>query len=361
MPESGDALAGVPKFKHAVPDICPMGGMRKDYVSDHTLIIAKKDDVVTDPKKSPYLPGNESRTNPSVLSLVARDGMLQRLQDSEDECIRDWSIRVFESTNPAVSVDCGNTYGDKPHYTEPAYGYHYIVVASPDPSDSFATIDVDQWSNVLVVIQDRMRWLYTQRGVSYVSVYANHGRAAGETNPHPHINIMTFSTIPPVIESEADSFRKILNEKGVCPMCQTVSSEIGGPRQILQTEGLVAFCPWSPSYMYEFWICPKKHTTNFSKITQKEINDLSLILRATLGGLANSVKDISYNIVFHLSPEKKNSRQIHWHIEVYPVVYPLSGLERGYGIFLHDVSPEDAAERLGASCRKELAGLVGIT
>ena len=64
--------------------------------------------------------------------------------------------------------------------------------------------------------------------------------------------------------------------------------------------------------------------------------------------------------LFHLSPEKKNSRQIHWHIEIYPITKSWSGLERGYGIFLNDISPEEAAEKLGAACRKELANLVGI-
>ncbi len=337
-----------------------MGEMRKDYVSERFMIVTKKDDKVTDPKKSPYAPGNEAMTNPSVLSLVAKDGMLQRLQDSEDEYVTDWSIRVFESKNPAVSIEAENTYSDRPHYSEPAYGYHYIVVASPKQKDSFSTIGIEQWSNILVVIQDRLRWLYTQKGVTYVSIYANHGEPAGSTNPHPHLNLVTFSTIPPVIEAESEASHKILNEKGVCPMCQTVNAETGGPRQVIQTEGFIAFCPWATSYPYEFWICPKKHTTSFSKITQKEINDLSLILRATLGGLDKTIKDVSYNFVFHLSPEKKNSKQIHWHIEVYPITTPWSGLERGYGVFLNKTSPEDAAEKLGAACRKELAGLVGI-
>jgi UDPglucose--hexose-1-phosphate uridylyltransferase len=337
-----------------------MGEMRKDYVSERYMIVTKKEDKVIDPKKSPYAPGNESMTNPSVLSLVAKDGMLQRLQDSEDEYVTDWSIRVFESQYPAVSINAENTYSDRPHYSEPAYGYHYVVVASPKENDTFSTICVEQWSNVLVVIQDRLRWLYTQKGVTYVSIYANHGEAAGENNPHPHLNIVTFSTIPPLIEAEAEASHKILNEKGVCPMCQTVAAETGGPRQILQTEGFIAFSPWAPSYPYEFWICPKKHTTSFSKITQKEINDLSLILRATLGGLSKTIKNLAYNLVFHLSPEKKNSRQIHWHIEIYPITEPWSGLERGYGVFLNSLSPEQAAEKLGAACRKELAGLVGI-
>jgi len=336
-----------------------MGALRKDYVSERFMIIGKEDKT-SDLKKSPYAPGNESMTNPSVLSLIAKNGMLQRLQDTEDDYVTNWLIRVFESKNPTVSINSENSYSDRPHYSEPAYGYHYVVVASPKEKDTFATIDIEQWSNLLVVIQDRLRWLYTQKGVTYVSIYINQGEAAGSNINHPHLNIISFSTIPPVIEAEAEASHKILNEKGVCPMCQTINAETGGPRQILQTDGFIAFCPWAPSYSYEFWISPKKHVTSFSKITQKEINDLSLILRATLGGLTKSIKNVSYNLVFHLSPEKKNSRQIHWHIEIYPVTDLWSGLEKGYGIFVNKTSPEQAAEKLGAACRKELAVLVGI-
>ena len=337
-----------------------MGDMRKDYVLERDVIVHPTTKKSTDSKKCPYCPGNESMTNPSLLSLVAKDGMLQRLQDDEDDFVKDWSVRVFESKEPAVSTSTPNTYSDRPLYSEPAYGYHYVVVASPDHKDSLATISVEQWSNVLVVVQDRLRWLYTQKGVTYVSIFVNHGKESGEDVQHSHINMVSFSTLPPRIEEEAESSHKILNEKGVCPMCQAVNTETTGPRQILQTEGFIAFCPWAPSYPFEFWICPKKHATSFSKITQKEINDVSLILRATLGGLSKEVKDVSFNLAFHLSPEKKNSRQIHWHIEVYPITGSWSGLERGYNVFLNTTSPENSAKLLGAACRKELAGLVGI-
>ena len=337
-----------------------MGAMRKDYVIERSVIVSSNKQKNVDLKKCPYCPGNESMTNPSMLSLVSKDGMLQRLQDSEDYFVKNWSVRVFESTNPVVSTSAENTYSDRPLYSEPAYGYHYVVVASPKHSDSLATIDTEQWSNVIVVIQDRLRWLYTQRGVTYVSIVVNHGQDAGGIVDHPHVDMVSFSNIPPVIEEESEASHKILNEKGVCPVCQIVSTETGSSRQVLQTEGFIAFCPWAPSHHFEFWICPKKHTTSFSKISQKEINDLSLILRATLGGLTKTIKNLSYNLVFHLSPEKKNSKQIHWHIEVYPLINSWSGLERGYGVFLNTTSPEESGQLLGAASRKELANLVGI-
>ena len=245
-----------------------MGDMRKDYVLERDVIVHPTTKKSTDSKKCPYCPGNESMTNPSLLSLVAKDGMLQRLQDGEDFFVTDWSVRVFESKEPAVSTSSPNTYSDRPLYSEPAYGYHYVVVASPSHKDSLATISVEQWSNVLVVVQDRLRWLYTQKGVTYVSIFVNHGKESGADVQHSHINMVSFSTLPPVIEAEAEASHRILNEKGVCPMCQAKDVESAGPRQILQTEGFVAFCPWAPSYPFEFWICPKKHNTSFSKITQ---------------------------------------------------------------------------------------------
>ena len=245
-------------------------------------------------------------------------------------------------------------------YSEPAYGYHQIVVASPYHNQSLSEISVEQWGNVLVVIQDRVRWLYTQKSVTYVSIYVNNGLGAGAQLTHPHLNIVTFSTIPPVIEMEAEGSHRFMNENGSCPACSVIGVESNGPRQILATDSFIAFCPWAPTYPYEFWIYPKRHITSFSKITQKEINDLALILRATLGGMSKALKNAPFNLVFHLSPEKKNSRLIHWHIEVYPQMSTWSGLERGFGVFINKVRPEKSAEILGSSCRKELAGLVGI-
>ena len=337
-----------------------MGNLRKDFISERFVIINQNKSQKPKSKKNPYKPGNESMTKPSVLSLVEKDGMLQRLQDDDSDHVKNWTVRVFPSSEPGVTIDADNSYTEHPLHSEPAYGYHYIVVTTADEKETLSTMNQEQWGMVLSVIQDRLRWLYTQKGVAYVAIYGNHGKEARVDVMHPHLHMMSFSTIPPKIEEEADFSHRLLNENGVYPMSQLINIELGGPRQILQTESFVAISPWAPSYPYEFWICPKKHATSFSKISQKEIYDLALIVRATLGGLSNCTKNSAYNIAFHLSPEKKNSKQIHWHIEVYPQTTPWSGLERGFGIFLHDISPEQTAEELGAACRKELSALVGI-
>ncbi|HYZ94448.1 MAG TPA: galactose-1-phosphate uridylyltransferase [Nitrososphaeraceae archaeon] len=342
-----------------------LGNLRKDYVLEKFVILpdSPEENIRSDSayEKCPYCPGNESMTGPAVVSLVSKDGMLQRLSDSEGSIIEDWCVRVFQSQYPAVNTASQNNYTDKPLYSEPAYGYHQIVVASPDHRQDLSKISVEQWENVLLVIQERVRWLYTQKSVTYVSIYVDSGREAGTSYDHAHLNVVTFSTIPPIIELEAEGSHRYVNENGNCPSCNIISVELGGPRQILATDSFLAFSPWAPTYPYEFWIYPKRHTTAFSKIPQKEISDLALILRATIGGMSKGLNSPAFNLVFHLSPEKKNSRQIHWHIEVYPQTNKWSGLQRGFGIYVNAVSPESSAEVLGSACRKELAGLVGIT
>ena len=106
-----------------------MGDMRKDYVLERNVIVHPTTKKNIGIKKCPYCPGNESMTNLSLLSLVAKDGMLQRLQDGEDFIVDDWCVRVFESKEPIVSTYTKNTYSDRPLYSEPEYGYHYVVVA----------------------------------------------------------------------------------------------------------------------------------------------------------------------------------------------------------------------------------------
>lgn len=342
-----------------------MADLRKDYVLDKFVIVPRIAEGDQDEKSSdgkcPYCPGNESMTEPALLALVAKDGMLQRLSDSEENIIEDWCVRVFQSNHPAVTTSSTTIYTDKPLYSEPAYGYHQVVVASPEHNQKLSQISVDQWANVLLVIQDRMRWLYTQKSVTYVSIYVNSGQTAGTSIIHPHLNMVTFSAIPPTIELEAEASHRYMNENGNCPACSIIGLESSGPRQILGTDSFLAFSPWAPTYPHEFWIYPKRHTTAFSRITQKEISDLALMLRATLGGMSKALNEASFNLVFHLSAEKKNSRQIHWHIEVYPQLNTWSGLERGFGVYLNNIRPEKSAEILGSACRRELAGLVGIT
>ncbi|HKO40895.1 MAG TPA: galactose-1-phosphate uridylyltransferase [Nitrososphaeraceae archaeon] len=341
-----------------------LGELRKDYVMDKFVIYPSNLDEIDKDNSSnamcPYCPGNENYTPSAIVSLVIKSGILQRLSDSEGNIIKGWSVRVFNSNTPIITQNNSTLYTDKPLYSEPAYGYHQILVATPNHNDSFSNISVEQWCNVLLVLQDRIRWLYSQKKVTYVCVYINNGNKCGTKIDHSHINIVTFSEVPPSIESKALLSHRFVNENGNCPSCIAISMELDGPRQILATDNFIAFCPWASIYPFEFAIYPKKHSTTLTKISQKEIFDLAMILRSTLGGMSQVLNNPSFNLIFQLSPEKKNSRQFHWHIEIYPHIHDRTGLEKGFGVFVNSILPETAALKLGAAARKEIAKIVGV-
>ena len=102
-----------------------MGDLRKDYVLDKFVVMHEASQAASEDRhsngggggKCPYCPGNESMTEPATLALVVKEGMLQRLSDSEDSIIDDWSVRVFQSEKPVVVTGSATRYSDKPLYS----------------------------------------------------------------------------------------------------------------------------------------------------------------------------------------------------------------------------------------------------
>lgn len=328
--------------------------LRMDYFMNRfSVILGKK---IKEYKKCPYCPGNEKMTGPADLVLVSRRGVLTKKSDEEGEYIKDWSVRAFRCRNPISDPSPPQTYSDYPHYMEPSYGYHYVVVATPKHGEGFHGMPLEQWENVLTAVQSMIKWLYGKKGVSYVSMFANY---SGGGSGHAHLNLVTFPRIPPRIEEEAKAIQRYRKESGRCLMCKVLSVEGDGPRQILTTGYFVAFCPWAPTYQGEFWIAPRRHEVSFVKMSQKELRDLGLMLRSTLGGFVRATGSDSYTIVFHVPSEKKSTAQFHWHIEVYS-----SGVEspmgKGLGIFVNQIPPERTARLLSKYSRKELSSLLGV-
>jgi UDPglucose--hexose-1-phosphate uridylyltransferase len=308
----------------------------------------------------PFCPGNEEMTPPAELVLVSKEDSLLKLADSENERISDWTVRCFPNKYPAVSQDSEQKFSDPPLQSEPALGYHHVLILTPDHSATFRTIPSNQWVDILATLQDRIRWLYSKKAVGYVAAFVNNGKEAGASFAHPHMQTVTLTRLPPLIEEEAAAMHETITELSICPMCKVLNIESNGPRKILSTDYFTAFAPWAPTNAYEFWIFPKRHETSFLKVSQKEIQDLALMLKSTMGALGATLADPPFNMAFHTSSEKKATKQIHWHIEVYPQIVKWAGLEKGNGVFINPVPPEEAAQILAAAARRELAQIVGI-
>lgn len=288
-----------------------------------------------------------------IMSMVNRGGMLQRLHGEGTG--DDWSVRIFESRMPVVSQNAEDAFGDEPRQCHPSFGYHYIMTATHRCETLLD--ECKQWSNMLVAIQDRIRWLYEQTGVGYAAVFADMSK---DEIPTPRIQIVTFQHEPPSIRNELRANDISSTEKGVCTICQMLDDVRAGKRLVLKTDSFVAFCPWAPSHPYELWIAPRRHIMGLLQTNQMELDDMSMMLRAALGGMVDATGCATFGIAFHFSPERKNGRQVHWHAEVYPATPPPTALEKGFGVIIGDTTPEEAAKKLSTACRNEMAKVMGV-
>ena len=333
--------------------------MRKDYFSESFVLFTneklekiKKLKKVVKKKDCPYCPGNEHITGPADLVLISKEGALAKLVDEEESFVKDWTVRVFLNKDAIVSPDEERIFSDYPQYSEPAIGYHYVVVLSQKHTIDVSEIDSEQWTNILTTVQDKSRWLYSQKHVSYVAVYMNHGVEAGAEIEHPHLQIVSLPTVPPVIEAEAKFMKKPLREKGICPMCVIIKKEESSKRIIGKTKSFITFAPWASKHPYEYWIFPRQHEVSFVKSTQKGISELSEVIHKSIESLTKTLGIVAFNLVVHSSPEKKTSKQIHWHVEIYPRIETKTGLEISSNIQVNKILPEEAAKKLAKNFQK---------
>ena len=68
-------------------------------------------------------------------------------------------------------------------------------------------------------------------------------------------------------------------------------------------------------------------------------------LRDATAFLNKAIGDVAYNVGFHTAPHA-HSGEYHWHIHVWPVLVTQAGFERGTGVLINIVPPEDAADTL---------------
>ncbi len=326
-----------------------MAELRFDNITERLVLIPDSKEIKNE--KCIYCISNENLSGQAVLTLIQKNGMLKRVYDNSEES-KDWCVGVFPSNEPIVTDGNDTIYDEIPFARESAFGYHYIIVITPYHENP-AKLSITQWGYVLVALQDRIKWLSSKKGVTYTSVFMHHRKGI-----HPHMDMVTFSRVPPSIEKSINTIKRYMDERSSCPLCDIIQRDMNSVRHVFSTRYFIALCPWASPYPYNIRILPQKHITHFTKMTQKDIEDLASLLRITLGALYNVTNKEDFNLVFYEPPEKQN-KSFHWYIDLYPN-NEANTLGEEFGIYINRVKPEDAATRLAEAARKEFASLAGV-
>ncbi|MEM2916017.1 MAG: hypothetical protein QXT19_01505 [Candidatus Woesearchaeota archaeon] len=306
-----------------------MGELRKDYILDKWVVYSAgrsarprefrhaTEKVAND--KCCFCPGNEYMTPPEIGRLGTKNK---------------WQVRWFENKFPAlVPEGQAEPRTDNRFFTFAGnYGYHEIIVETPDHSRQLSDLSAGEIAAVLGVYRERIEALLKKPKIKYVSIIKNHGYHGGTSLVHTHTQVFATAFVPPAVREKVVAVRRFIS----CPYCGIVAIEKNSERKCFENDGWLAFCPYASMYNYEVWIFPKQH---IGALADADLQGLADMLRSVLSRLATL--NVDYNFYLTYSPPGED---LHLHISVMPQIAVYGGFERGSGAVINSVLPELAAK-----------------
>lgn len=106
----------------------------------------------------------------------------------------------------------------------------------------------------------------------YMQIFENKGAAMGCSNPHPHCQVWTVSTMPEEPATELRQMSKYRAEHaGRHLLGDYVKLEMEKEERIVwQNEGFLVVCPWWAVWPFEVLVLPKRHVRALVDFSEAE-------------------------------------------------------------------------------------------
>ena len=230
-----------------------------------------------------------------------------------------------------------------------------VVCFSPDHSKSLADLEVKEIENVVTVWQQEFIELRQNPEINYIQIFENKGAVMGCSNPHPHGQIWSQSTLPNEVDKKDKQQLKYFKEHQKSLLEDYICQELGlNERIIFENDSFVVLVPFWAVWPFEAMILPKKSSKDISTLSVKETTDFSeAISKLTKSYDALFNCSFPYSSGIHQAPtnEKENTHW-HWHMSFYPPLLRSATVKKfmvGYEMFgmpQRDITAESAAKKL---------------
>ncbi len=328
-----------------------MTELRKDPAVGRWVIISTErgrrpsdfsveESVKVDERDCPFCEGNEFMTPPEIFSYRS---------DNTKPNTPGWRIRVVPNKFPALQIE-----GELNKREEGIYevmngiGTHEVIIETPRHIDDVFSLEEKVVEDVIWVYKERMVDLTKDSRFKYVLIFKNKGKIAGASLNHSHSQLIATPVIPKRVEEEIGGAKKYFDLKKRCVFCDIINQELETKERLLwKNEDFVSFCPFASRFPYEMSILPKRHSSDFRKISKVEIKSLARILKKCINHLNNILPGVPYNYIVHTSPSDRSDLDYyHWHLEIMPRLTRIAGFEWGTGFYINYMPPEEAAKYL---------------
>ncbi|MEU1160824.1 galactose-1-phosphate uridylyltransferase [Streptomyces sp. NPDC005921] len=260
-----------------------------------------------------------------------------------------YDVVVFENRFPSLAGDSGRCE---------------VVCFTSDHDASFASLNEEQARLVLEAWTDRTSELSHLPSVEQVFCFENRGEEIGVTLGHPHGQIYAYPFTTPRTALMLRSLAAHKEATGGENLFDAVlARELAGERVVLESEHWVAFVPYSAHWPYEVHLYPKRRVPDLlglDEAARSEFPQVYLeLLRRFDRIFGEGEPPTPYIAAWHQAPfgtleefDGVTRDDFALHLELFTIrrtsgkLKFLAGSESGMSVFINDVPPERAAERL---------------
>ncbi|KFF94692.1 galactose-1-phosphate uridylyltransferase [Streptomyces europaeiscabiei] len=256
---------------------------------------------------------------------------------------------VFENRFPSLAGDSGRCE---------------VVCFTSDHNASFADLTDEQARLVLDAWTDRTAELSHLPSVEQVFCFENRGAEIGVTLGHPHGQIYAYPFTTPRTALMLRSIAAHKDATGGENLFDTVlERELADERIVLRTEHWVAFVPYAAHWPYEVHLYPTRRVPDLLALDEDARSEFPKVylelLRRFDRIFGEGEPPTPYIAAWHQAPfgtleefEGVQREDFALHLELFTIrrtsgkLKFLAGSESGMNVFINDVPPERAAERL---------------
>ncbi|WP_141205423.1 galactose-1-phosphate uridylyltransferase [Streptomyces griseorubiginosus] len=270
----------------------------------------------------------------------------ERLSEIPDSS---YDVVVFENRFPSLAGDSGRCE---------------VVCFTSDHNASFADLTEEQARLVLDAWTDRTSELSHLPSVEQVFCFENRGAEIGVTLGHPHGQIYAYPFTTPRTALMLRSLAAHKDATGGGNLFDAVlESELAGERVVLEGEHWVAFVPYAAHWPYEVHLYPKRRVPDLLGLDEEARTEFPQVYLELLKRFdrifGEGEPPTPYIAAWHQAPfgaledfEGVGRDDFALHLELFTIrrtsgkLKFLAGSESGMNVFINDIRPEAAAQRL---------------
>jgi len=243
---------------------------------------------------------------------------------------------------------------------ESEQGICKVVCFSPDHSLTLPLMEEDDITKVIQMWKKEYLELGSGENINYVQIFENKGAIMGCSNPHPHGQIWSQSSIPTEVSKKSVKFKEYWKENQRSLLSDYLKQELETRERILEeNEHFVALIPYWAVWPFEAMIIPKKHLQHIGQLNEAEEKSYAEIIKKLTIKYDNLFEtSFPYSSGIHQIPTDGNDYpEWHFHMSFYPPLLRSATVKKfmvGYEMFAgpqRDITAEQAAKRLNELSR----------